>query len=80
VSKVLELGNLWPGNSGINENDMQFELRITQITTNRHCRMLEKAGVIRSSPDPQYTKRNLWTLTAAGRTVADKLIAIIDKG
>jgi DNA-binding MarR family transcriptional regulator len=53
--------------------DIAVALRITHVSVSQASRSLEKAGAIRSDPDPADARRRTLSLTDEGRALADRL-------
>lgn len=48
-------------------------MRITHVSVSQSCRSLEKAGIIRSAPDPADARRRTLSLTPAGHALVERL-------
>lgn len=48
-------------------------MRITHVSVSQSCRSLEKAGIIRSAPDPADARRRTLSLTPAGDALVERL-------
>ncbi|MFZ4165110.1 MarR family winged helix-turn-helix transcriptional regulator [Brevundimonas sp. NPDC058933] len=48
-------------------------LQITHVSVSQSCRSLQKAGIIRSAPDPVDARRRTLSLTPAGDALVERL-------
>ena len=53
-------------------------LRITHVSVSQSCRSLEKAGLIRSAPDPADARRRTLSLTPAGEALVAQMTPLWD--
>lgn len=53
-------------------------LQITHVSVSQSCRSLQKAGVIRSTPDPADARRRTLTLTPTGDALVEQMTPLWD--